>query len=629
MKKLAWFLCAAILLTILAPSVSFSLANDPNLPYEIENIDHGCPITAPYGTYAYLVRVITLIEGHVGEYKYTLCEKAFLYPDKPLAHSTYLLNGNGMYHTRRCRFCDYFEIEYCYGGDATCQDLAFCDVCAAPYGNLGDHDYSRWIQVEDALGKKHRSTCDVCGEKSAPEACSGGKATCQQPAVCATCGGEYGDIGDHDYAEYYQHPEQKLCHARDCKVCGASEVGHHTNDGTCKEQVCGICGLTYSPEHDLDFDNVVPNNDATCYSMGTAIVKCKNCDHTEVIVNPNDPQKGHEFSDYVSDDNASCTDNCTETAKCKWYDGVNCKASDTREIPDTALGHDYSGADATCTTAKVCARKGCDAVLEEAKGHTEVIDEAVDATCTSKGLTEGKHCSVCGEVMVEQQTIPMKPHDYSKSVIEPTCTHGGYTLYECENCGDSYKDDETRPLAHDLGAGKFAGNDRHSAACLRKDCSYAETVKCEPRTMTMLMDNGEVYQFDVCMVCEHVRDAEGVAAQLELIEDVKAEPLNGELPGGEVVLRMGKLSNGEIVLSACFEHAGERLDPEGEVKFTLPAELLADCRLALIGEDGAEIEVKTELEGEKDELVSFTLDFTKIDDVNTVTSHVIHVIPVQ
>lgn len=43
MKKLAWFLCAAILLTILAPSVSFSLANDPNLPYEIENIDHGCP----------------------------------------------------------------------------------------------------------------------------------------------------------------------------------------------------------------------------------------------------------------------------------------------------------------------------------------------------------------------------------------------------------------------------------------------------------------------------------------------------------------------------------------------------------------------------------------------------------
>jgi len=32
--------------------------------------------------------------------------------------------------------------------------------------------------------------------------------------------------------------------------------------------------------------------------------------------------------------------------------------------------------------------------------HTEALDAAVSATCTETGLTEGKHCSVCGEVLV-------------------------------------------------------------------------------------------------------------------------------------------------------------------------------------------------------------------------------------
>lgn len=41
-----------------------------------------------------------------------------------------------------------------------------------------------------------------------------------------------------------------------------------------------------------------------------------------------------------------------------------------------------------------------------ALGHTVVIDKAVAATTSSTGLTEGSHCSVCGEVLEAQRTVP-------------------------------------------------------------------------------------------------------------------------------------------------------------------------------------------------------------------------------
>lgn len=47
----------------------------------------------------------------------------------------------------------------------------------------------------------------------------------------------------------------------------------------------------------------------------------------------------------------------------------------------------------------------------EAAGHLPVIDHAVAPTRTSTGLTEGSHCSVCGEIITQQQVIPILEAD--------------------------------------------------------------------------------------------------------------------------------------------------------------------------------------------------------------------------
>jgi predicted nucleic acid-binding Zn ribbon protein len=74
----------------------------------------------------------------------------------------------------------------------------------------------------------------------------------------------------------------------------------------------------------------------------------------------------------------------------------------------------------------------------EATGHTEVIDKAVEPTCTTTGLTEGKHCSVCGEVLVKQQVVDALGHtEVIDKAIAPTCTTTGLTEGKhCEVCGE-------------------------------------------------------------------------------------------------------------------------------------------------------------------------------------------------
>ncbi len=76
----------------------------------------------------------------------------------------------------------------------------------------------------------------------------------------------------------------------------------------------------------------------------------------------------------------------------------------------------------------------------ETSHFSVVTDEAVPATCTESGLTEGSHCEFCGDVLVDQQEVPALDHDLQHyAAKEPTCTKDGWEAFvECQREGCDY-----------------------------------------------------------------------------------------------------------------------------------------------------------------------------------------------
>ncbi|MBQ5792600.1 MAG: hypothetical protein IIW17_01120, partial [Clostridia bacterium] len=67
-----------------------------------------------------------------------------------------------------------------------------------------------------------------------------------------------------------------------------------------------------------------------------------------------------------------------------------------------------------------------------------VTDKAIAPTCTTTGLTEGKHCEVCGEVLVAQEVIDALGHTPSDWIVdtEPAIGIAGSKHIECTVCGE-------------------------------------------------------------------------------------------------------------------------------------------------------------------------------------------------
>ena len=102
---------------------------------------------------------------------------------------------------------------------------------------------------------------------------------------------------------------------------------------------------------------------------------------------------------------------------------------------------------ATCLSSGLTEGSHCSACGEtliaqttvDVLGHTDIVDPAVAPTCTETGLTEGKHCSACGETLIAQTTVDALGHtDIVDPAVAPTCTETGLTEGKhCSVCGET------------------------------------------------------------------------------------------------------------------------------------------------------------------------------------------------
>ena len=120
-------------------------------------------------------------------------------------------------------------------------------------------------------------------------------------------------------------------------------------------------------------------------------------------------------------------------------------------------------------------------------GHTIVIDQGKAATCTTDGLTEGKHCSVCKTVLVPQKVIPAS-HNWEENFTidkEPSCTTEGRKSIHCKKCGET-KDEQVIPATgHDFTEWETI----EETSCTKegitqrrcKICGFTETKKLDKK----------------------------------------------------------------------------------------------------------------------------------------------------
>ena len=217
--------------------------------------------------------------------------------------------------------------------------------------------------------------------------------------VCGTCGDRYEEDGSrteptgHAFGEWQTVTAATCLHGgemkRECEACGASET-------------------EYTDKLEHEYGETIVVTPSTCLEEGEGVRYCTDCGGS---ITERLPLASHEYeSETVL---PSCTESGYTLHRCIWCN------DEYTDDETQALGHGY--------------------------GEWETV---VSAGCESAG-EEVRTCGRCGNVET-RETEPLG-HEYEAEIVEPTCTEGGYTLYECVRCGDGYRDDETEALGHSYG----------------------------------------------------------------------------------------------------------------------------------------------------------------------------------
>lgn len=232
-------------------------------------------------------------------------------------------------------------IEKGYTGDTYCNDCGLFLYSGKNIKALG-HDYKNVAEVP--------ATCVTKGT-----------AATQQ---CKRCGyivpAQSLPIDPNNHANIVKD----VAVAPTCTETGLTEGSH-----------CGDCNKILIAQEVVSSTNhtevIDPAVAATCTETGLTEGSHRSVCNKILVAQKTVSALNHSFTNYISNDDATCTEDGTKTAKCD-----RCDVTDTQSDEGSA------------------------------KGHTSVVDAAVAPTYSSVGLTEGSHCADCGLVFKEQEVIP-------------------------------------------------------------------------------------------------------------------------------------------------------------------------------------------------------------------------------
>ena len=334
-----------------------------------------------------------------------------------------------------------------------------------------------------------------------------------------------------------------------CQRCGDTETEPipklaHTHsyspvitDPTCTEPgfttyTCR-CGDSFTsdpvPALGHDWDEGVVTREPTEEAEGEKTFTCQRCGDTEtepipklahthsyspVITDPTCTEPG--FTTWTCDCGYEIIDTYTDPLGHSWDDGVvtvqpteeetgvltftclRCGEEQTQVLPKLDHVHSYTDivTEPSCTengyTTHLChcGESYVDSYTD-ALGHNwgEWVILSI-RTCT----TPGERYRLCGRCGIqEDEYLPPWDHQYQETLVEPTCTEPGYTLYTCP-CGASYTDNYTDALGHnwDEGTVTLAPTEEQEGqmtyTCLRCGDTYIESIPKTEHTHAYIVE---------------------------------------------------------------------------------------------------------------------------------------------
>ena len=360
------------------------------------------------------------------------------------------------------------------------QDFFAYYISVTPAGSHTHDPGTEWKTDED----EHWHECE-CGEESDRGEHTGGKANCENPAVCEICNKPYGDVdeenhtGETEVRGYVEATTEAPGYTGDthCKDCGElletgeeipqlhahkpgtewkTDEDEHWHECECGEEsdrsehtggeadcvnpaVCEICNKSYGG---VDEDNHTGETElrgyveATTEAPGyTGDTHCKDCgallEAGEEIPQLHTHKPGTEW----------------ETDEDEHWHECECGEQSDRS--------EHTGGEADCMKPAECEACGKSYGSTDPDNHTKentTLVNAKDATCGEDGYTGDTVCE-CGETIETGETIPATgnhtdkaddgDHDCDECEAKNVSGHTGGTATcvdkaECSDCGQPY-----------------------------------------------------------------------------------------------------------------------------------------------------------------------------------------------